>query len=64
MRNRIAFREFYRDGHGGYVEQPTGQNVEDEVTVKELLRIGVDIKAWEREDIVVDHETGEVRFGA
>lgn len=63
VKNRIALREFYRDGHGGYVEQPTGQNVEDEVTVKELLRIGVDIKAWEREDIVVDHQTGTVTFG-
>ena len=63
VRNRIAFREFYRDGHGGYVEKPTGQNVEDEVTIKELLRIGVDIKAWEREQIHVDHKSGEVRFG-
>jgi hypothetical protein len=62
VRNRIALREFYRDGAGGYVEQPTGKNVEDEVTVKELLRIGVDIKAWERENIIVDHATGEVRF--
>lgn len=24
VRNRIALREFYRDGAGGYVEQPTG----------------------------------------
>lgn len=63
VRNRIAFREFYRDGHSAYVEKPTGQNVEDEVTIKELLRIGVDIKAWEREQIHVDHESGEVRFG-
>ena len=63
VRNRIALREFYRDGVGGYKEQPTGQNVEDEVTVKELLRIGVDIKAWEREDIHVDRESGEVTFG-
>jgi hypothetical protein len=62
VRNSIALREFYRDGVGGYVEQPTGKNVEDEVTVKELLRIGVDIKAWERENIIVDHATGEVRF--
>ena len=62
VRNRIAFREFYRDGHGAYVEQPTGKNVEDEVTVKELLSIGVDIRAWEREEIVVDHVSGEVSF--
>lgn len=62
VRNRIAFREFYRDGHGAYVEQPTGQNVEDEVTVKELLGIGVDIRAWEREEIHFDRETGEVTF--
>lgn len=63
VRNRIAFREFYRDGYGRYAEQPTGQNVEDEATVKALMEIGVDIRAWEREKIVVDHETGEVRFG-
>ena len=62
VRNRIAFREFYRDGHGAYVEQPTGKNVEDEVTVKELLSIGADIRAWEREEIVVDHASGEVSF--
>lgn len=63
VRNRIELREFFRDGHGGYVEQPTGANIEDEATLKELLAIGVDIRAWEREDIHVDRETGEVRFG-
>ena len=62
VRNRIEFREFYRDGHGGYIEQPTGQNVEDEATVKALLSIKVDIRAWEREEIVVDHENGQVTF--
>ena len=63
VRNRIALREFLRDGHGGYVEQPTGANVEDEATLKELLAIGVDIRAWEREEIHFDKLTGEVRFG-
>lgn len=62
VKNRIAFREFFRDGSGGYKEQPTGQNVEDEATVKALLDIGVDIRAWEREEIVVDHDTGTVTF--
>lgn len=62
VRNRIALREFYRDGHQAYIEKPTGQNVEDEVTVKALLDIGVDIRAWEREEITVDHVTGEVKF--
>lgn len=62
VRNRIEFREFYRDGHGGYIEQPTGQNVEDEATVKALLSIKVDIRAWEREEIVVDHENGQITF--
>lgn len=62
VRNRIAFREFFRDGHSTYVEKPTGQNVEDEATVKELLAIKVDIRAWEREEIVVDHENGKVTF--
>lgn len=64
VRNRIAFREFYRDGHQAYEEKPTGQNAEDEATVKALLSIGVDIRAWEREEITVDHETGEVIFSA
>lgn len=63
VRNRIEMREFYRDGHGGYEEQPTGKNVEDEATEKALLEIGVDIRAWEREDIHFDRESGEVRFG-
>ena len=62
IRNRIAFREFYRDEHGGYKEQPTGKNVEDEATVKALLDIGVDIRAWERELIHYDRESGEVSF--
>ena len=63
VRNRIAFREFYRDGQGGYEEQLTGKNVEDEATLKALLDIGVDIKAWEREEIRLDKDTGKVTFG-
>ena len=62
IRNRIAFRTFLRDGHSAYVEQPTGQNVEDEATIKALLAIGVDIKAWEAEKIYLDEVTGEVSF--
>ena len=62
VKNRIAFREFYRDGHQRYEEKPTGQNVEDEATVKELLAIGVDIRAWERQEIIVDHDTGNITF--
>ena len=63
IRNRVAFRQFYRDGHGGYEEQPTGQNVEDEATLQQLKSIGVDLKAWEEEPIIVDPESGEVTFG-
>ncbi len=62
VKNRIEFREFFRDGTTAYVEQPTGRNVEDEATVKALLAIKVDIRAWEREEIVVDHNTGQVTF--
>lgn len=62
VKNRIEFREFFRDGSGGYKEQPTGQNVEDEATVKALLDIGVDIRAWERQEIIVDHNTGNITF--
>jgi hypothetical protein len=62
VKNRIAFREFYRDGHQRYEEKPTGQNVEDEATVKALLEIGVDIRAWERQEIIVDHDTGNITF--
>ena len=62
IKNRIAFRQFYRDGTDKYQEQVTGQNVEDHAIVKALMEIGVDIKAWEREEIHVDTETGEVEF--
>lgn len=62
IRNRIAFRQFYRDGRDAYQEQVTGQNVEDQAIVKALMDIGVDIKAWEREEIHIDTETGEVEF--
>ena len=62
VKNRIEFREFFRDGSSAYVEKATGQNVEDEATVKALLAIKVDIRAWEREEIVVDHNTGQVTF--
>lgn len=62
IKNRIAFRQFYRDGTDKYQEQVTGQNVEDHAIVRALMEIGVDIKAWEREEIHVDTETGEVEF--
>jgi hypothetical protein len=61
IRNRIAYRQFFRDGTS-YEEKVTGENAEDEAIVKELLSIGVDIKAWEAETIVIDDETGEVSF--
>lgn len=61
IRTRVAYRLFYRDGMQ-YEERITGKNAEDEAIVKELLAIGVDIKAWEAEDIVIDDETGEVQF--
>lgn len=63
IRNRIAFREFYRDGHSEYKEQLTGQNVEDRAIQDALMRIGVDIKAWEAEAIIIDPESGAVSFG-
>lgn len=62
IRNRIAFRQFYRDGSSAYEEQLTGQNVEDRAIVRELMSIGVDIKAWEAEEIHLDEVTGEVSF--
>lgn len=62
IRNRIAFRLFYRDGMDKYQEQITGQNVEDHAIVKSLLDIGVDIKAWEAEEFHYDNVTGEVSF--
>lgn len=60
IRNRIAYRQFFRDGTD-YQERVTGENAEDEAIVKELMSIGVDIKAWEAEEIVID-ESGEVSF--
>jgi hypothetical protein len=62
VRTRITFREFYRDGHSKYEEQLTGQNVEDAATIKALLDLGVDIKAWEREEIQYDKDKREVTF--
>lgn len=62
IRNRIAFRLFYRDGMDAYQEQVTGQNVEDHAIVNALMDIGVDIKAWECEEIHYDKETGKVEF--
>lgn len=63
IRNRIAFRQFYRDGSDEYQEQVTGENVEDKAIVQQLLAIGVDVKAWEAEEIRLDGKTGEVSFG-
>lgn len=63
IRNRIAFRQFYRDGSDEYQEQVTGENVEDKAIVQQLLAIGVDVKAWEAEEIHLDEKTGEVSFG-
>lgn len=63
IRNRIAFREFYRDGASKYEEQPTGQNIEDFAIHDVLKRIGVDVKAWEAEPIIIDPESGAVSFG-
>lgn len=61
IRTRVNFRKHFRDG-SDYVEQYIGENAEDEAIVQELLKIGVDIKAWEAEDIVIDGKTGEVEF--
>lgn len=61
IRTRVEYRLFYRDG-SHYEEQITGQNAEDEAIVKELMSIGVDIKAWEAEQMQIDDKTGEVRF--
>lgn len=63
IRNRIEARLFFRDGDG-YEELPTGHNIEDLGIHAELRKIGVDLKAWESEEIHVDTETGEVSFGA
>jgi hypothetical protein len=61
VRLRIGQRLFFR-GDGEYVEQETGKNIEDTAIYHDLMAIGVDIKAWEEEDICVDEVTGEVSF--
>ena len=63
IRNRIEARLFFRAG-AEYEEAPTGHNIEDLGIHAELRKIGVDLKAWEREVIRVDDRTGEVTFGA
>ena len=62
IRNRIEARLFFRDGDGTYEELPTGHNIEDLGIHAELRKIGVDLKAWESEEIHVNDETGEVTF--
>ncbi len=59
---RIKCREFYRGDDTGYEEQETGKNVEDVAINYELRNIGVDLDAWESENIIVDEKTGDVRF--
>ena len=61
IRLRIESRLFFR-GDGEYVEQETGKNIEDTAIFHDLMAIGVDIKAWEDEEICVDEVTGEVTF--
>lgn len=63
IRNRIAYRLFFRDG-SDYKEQKTGHNIEDTALHADLLRIGVDLKAWGEEEIRIDETTGEVSFHA
>lgn len=62
IKTRIEFRAFYREGDTPYEERKTGDNAEDYALWEALRRIGVDIKAWEAEEIQVDGETGEVTF--
>ena len=64
IRNRIKFRLFFRDEDTGYVEQETGNNVEDFAIHRALRNIGADVEAWEQEEIRIDQETGEVSFHA
>lgn len=63
IRNRIAYRLFFRDGND-YKEQKTGRNIEDTALFADLRSIGVDLKAWGEEEIRVDETTGEVSFHA
>ena len=62
IRLRVQTRNYFRDG-GDYVERETGKNIEDTAIMHDLRHIGVDIKAWEAEEIRVDPKTGEVSFG-
>lgn len=62
LRTRLEYRLFYRDGNS-YEEQATGRNAEDEAIRIELSRIGIDLAAWEEEEINIDDETGEITFG-
>ncbi len=58
---RIQARLFFRSG-AEYEEQKTGSNIEDTAIRHELKKIGVDIEAWEAEEIHVDEKTGAVTF--
>lgn len=62
IRNRVEFRSFYRGDLSTYEVQNTGENAEDFALVAALRDIGVDLRAWEDEDLDIDNVTGEVRF--
>lgn len=62
IRNRVEFRSFYRGDLSTYEVQNTGENAEDFALVSALRDIGVDLRAWEDEDLDIDNVTGEVRF--
>ena len=62
IRTRAEFRCFFRDGKDIYQEQETGQNIEDFALARYLADIGVDVKAWEAEEVDIDEQSGEVTF--
>lgn len=62
IRTRVEFRAFYRGDMSTYEVQNTGENAEDFALVAALRDIGVDLEAWEAEEVEINQRTGECEF--
>ena len=62
IRNRVLFRAFYRGDADTYELRNTGENAEDIALVSALRDIGVDLEAWEAEEVEINQRTGECEF--
>lgn len=62
IRTRVEFRTFYRGDADTYELRNTGENAEDIALISALRDIGVDLEAWEAEEVEINQRTGECEF--